>query len=245
VTTTETRNLRRFFGLDIAGKECRLYLPAFSGLASLEPSRKSPARRSTATLPVRAFRYPGHTFAERDARAASYVSSLLSRAVELEDIEWREAAAFDPSRPGTVFLFGSRSNQGAEWATADTALGKFLHFDFGRTWSIHCPGGRVFSLRAPDKLSREEYEQETDYGVIGRLREPETHSSIFLIAGLGSRATEGSGYFLARRWRDLARTFGRNDFAVVLKFPPPIDPKKSEEVIAFDDDHPEGVSPNR
>jgi hypothetical protein len=144
-----------------------------------------------------------------------------------------------------MFLFGSRSNQGAQWATADKALGKFLHFDFGRTWSIHCTGGRVFSLRAPDKLSRDEYEQETDFGVIGRLQDTETHSHIFLIAGLGSRATEGSGYYLAQHWSDLARTFGGNDFAVVLKFPPPIDPKKSEEVVAFDDEHPEGVSLKR
>jgi hypothetical protein len=240
MTATETRKLRRFFGLEPAGRECRLYLPAFSGRATLETTAKAAARRSTAG-PIASLRYQGQTFADRDARAAAYVSSVLSRAVGLENIEWQEAREFDPSRSGTMFLFGSRSNHGTQWATARRALGRFVHFDFGRTWSIHCKDGQVFSLSAPDKLSREEYEKKTDYGVIGRFRDPETNAHIFVIAGLGSRATEGSGYFLARYWTKLARTFGANDFAVVLKFPPPFDPKKSEEVIAFADDHPEGL----
>ena len=48
---------------------------------------------------------------------------------------------------------------------------------------------------------------------------------------------------MAQHWKDLARRFHGRDFAVVLKFPPPIDPKKSEEVVAFDDENVEGIAP--
>jgi hypothetical protein len=179
-----------------------------------------------------ALRYPGRAFADRDARAAFYVTSILSRAVDCNNIRWEEAATYTPGQPGTVFLFGSRSNQATQWATGPSNLGKFIQFDFGRQWSIRARND-VFSLSAPDKLSREQYEQKTDYGVIGRFWGIDG-SAVFLIAGLGSRATEGCGYYLAKRWKELATRFPTVDFAVVLKFDPPIDPRRGEEIAAFD-----------
>lgn len=242
MTAIETQELRRFFGLDPTAQECRLYLPIFSGPASLVTGLTSSVRTST-PHPGPALLYPGHTFADRDARAASYISSVLSHAVKLDGIQWEEAGAFAPDRSGTMFLFGSRSNQATEWATRDSALGKFFRFEFGRAWSIRSSSKLAFSLPAPDALSSEEYEKQTDFGVVGRYRNPTVRSSVFVIAGLGGRATEGCAYYLAHHWKDLARRFTSKDFAIVLKFPPPIDPKNSEEVIAFDDDHAEGVTP--
>ena len=244
MTAIETRKLRRFFGLDGTGEECRLYLPIFRGPVSLETGAGSPhLAREPALPPGAALRYPGHTFADRDAKAASYVSSVLSRALELDHIRWEEAGAFIPGSSGTAILFGSRSNRGAEWATGESALGRFFRFEFGTDWSITCANGKVFSLPAPNTLSRDEYEKQTDYGVIGRFQDAGTQAHVFLIAGLGSRATEGCGLYLARHWKELAQKFRGKDFAVVLKFPPPIDPKKSRGVVAFDDDHPGGFAP--
>jgi hypothetical protein len=233
MTASETRQLRQFFGLNGGGEECRLYLPTFSGPVNLEvgPSHTTRTAKPRRTVDLR---YPGHSFADRDAKAASYVTSILSHVVELDNILWEEAKAYKPGRPGTVFLFGSRSNQAAEWVTGDSALGRFFRFKFGRKWSIRA-GGQVFSLPAPNNLTREEYEHETDYGVIARCREPRGDSHVFLIAGLGSRATEGCGYYLTREWKDLTRRFKNKDFAVILKFSPPIDPRRAEEVAAFDD----------
>ncbi len=243
MTTSETLKLRRFFGLDTASELCRLYLPTFSGQATLEAGRIPSVQTRLATRGEKTFQYPGHTFADRDAKAASYITSVLSRAVEFESIQWQEAGTFVPGQSCTVFLFGSRSNRAAKWAVETSALGKFFRFEFGRMWSIRCAGDRVFSLPAPAKLSRDEYQQKTDYGVIGRYRDPDAKAHVFLIAGLGSRATEGCGLYLAQHWKDLAQTFRGRNFAVVLKFPPPIDPMNSEKVVAFDDDHAEGFSP--
>src|SRR5581483_222691 len=130
MTTAETHSLRRFFGLGGGGEDCRLYLPTFRGPVSLESKPTPPAQAPAATQEP-AFRYPGHTFADRDAKAASYVASVLSRAIDLDEIRWEEAGTFTPRRSGTVFLFGSRSNQATGWATRGSALGKFVQFEFG------------------------------------------------------------------------------------------------------------------
>jgi len=231
MTAGETRRLRKFFGLD-GVDECRFYLPTFSGPAELQ-TRSSRSSRNEKSSSLGSLQYPGRTFADRDARAAFYLTAILSRAIEVENIRWEAAGARTSGQPGTIFVFGSRSNQAADWVMGASALGKFLHFEFGDKWSIRA-GEREFSLKAPDELTREEYERETDYGVVGRFRDLETSAQIFLIAGLGSRATEGCGYFLTREWECLAHRFKGRDFAVVLKFPPPIDPKHSVEVAAFD-----------
>jgi hypothetical protein len=233
MTATETHQLRQFFGLDGVGEKCRLYLPTFSGPVKVETGSSGPVQTAKPARST-ALRYPGHTFADRDAKAAFYVTSILSRAVESDNIQWEDAGTYAPGQSGTAFVFGSRSNQAAEWVTADSAFGRFFRFEFGREWSIRA-GDRVFSLPAPDRLTREEYEQETDYGVIGRLLGSATEGQLFLIAGLGSRATEGCAYYLTREWENLARRFWGKDFAVILKFPPPINPRQSEEVAAFDD----------
>ena len=239
----ETDKLRNFLGLDEADGTCRLYLPIFDGPSSLNSGicRGSNLR---ATPRKRGFEYLGHTFADRDARSASYVTSILSCVIGLDNIQWQSVADFNPGKSGTVFLFGSRSNKAAKWATRHSALGKFLRFKFASKWSIQCSGDKVFSLPAPNRLTRNEYENTTDYGVIGRFQETDKGAQTFLIAGLGSRATEGCGYFLANHWKNLARSFGRRDFAIVLKFAPPVDPKTSEVAVAFDDEHTEGFSPS-
>lgn len=229
MTVTYDRQLRKFFGLSNARGQCLLYLPTFSGPVSLVTEtahlRGEPASGD-------GLQYLGNTFADRDAKAALYVTSILSRAVESSDIRWEDPRTYSPGQPGTAFLFGSRSNQAAEQVTSSSTLGKFIQFRFGAMWSI-LAGEEEFSIPAPDKLTRTEYEQKTDYGVIGRFRGPIGAGPAFLIAGLGGRATEGCAYFLTRHWGDLAAKFRERDFAVILRFPPPIDPLRSEVVAEF------------
>ncbi len=224
----EKLHLRTFFGLDEVAPGCHLFLPAFGGAPSLEVGIN--------------LRYEGHTFASRDAKSASYIVSVLGHAVEVDNIEWKEADEFKPGRPGPAFLFGSRSNRAAEWAVGPSALGRLFHFEYGARWSIRCAGGREFSLPDPSGLSRADYESQTDYGVIGRFRDGPGHAPVFLVAGLGGRATEGCGLYLARRWKRLSDEFQGRDFAVVLKFEPPVDPKNARSVVAYDDAHPGGFA---
>jgi hypothetical protein len=241
MTSSQTRKLRTFFGFEESKQGCRLYLPMFTGRARLA-SEHTALTAGTHAASGQPFHYPGHTFADRDAKAASYVVSVLTHAVELDQIQWKESSAFSPGMSGTAVLFGSRSNQAADWATGPSGLGKFFRFEFDREWAIHCAGGQSFSLTAPNKLSREEYEQQTDFGVIGRFRNPEASGHVFLIAGLGSCATEGCGFYLASHWKELDHRFHGRDFAIVLRFLPPLDPRNSQSVAAFDENHPNGFS---
>jgi len=84
-------------------------------------------------------------------------------------------------------------------------------------------------------LSREEYAASTDYGVIARTTNSRL-GSVFLIAGLGGRATEGGGLYVFEKWRELQSQFGDSDFAVVLQFDPPVDPKRSKPVAHYNRD---------
>jgi hypothetical protein len=69
---------------------------------------------------------------------------------------------------------------------------------------------------------------QTDYGVVARFRG--MRNRLFVIAGLGSRATEGCGYYFSHHWLALSKRFQEDDFAVVLRFPPPLDPVHCEPV---------------
>jgi hypothetical protein len=230
MTLTETDQLRRFLGADAEGAGFGLFLPQFEGSVALRA--ESPGPFAGAPEPLT---YPGHTFSERDARAAFYVLGLFGQAVGDDRIEVGDASRFSPEaglKP-TTFLFGSRSNQATPWATRPPALGKFFDFTFGPEWSIRCKDGTAYSLPDPSRLDAASYVGKTDYGVIGRFYSAETKAHVFLVAGLGSRATEGCGYYLARHWRELDRKYPSGDFAVVLKFPPPLDPKTSEAVRWF------------
>jgi hypothetical protein len=81
-------------------------------------------------------------------------------------------------------------------------------------------------------MDRKDYTSQTDYGVVARLTDS-NGGSVFLIAGLGGRATEGSGLFLRENWQTLQSKFGDSDFAVVLEFLPPVEPKQSKAIAWY------------
>jgi hypothetical protein len=209
--------LAQFLTLSRESRRCVLYLPPFRGDALLDSGR---AQASP-------LHYPGKTYSHRDARAALYVSSLVSRILDPENISVEDATA-ESTLPGSgevAFLFGSRSNVLTQRAAEASELRRLFRFDFGTLWTIEF-GGAIFAIPDPSQLDENSYRLQTDYGLIVRYFDPAKHAAIFILAGLGDCATEGCGYFLARNWEALSERFHERDFALLLKFPPPTDPKR-------------------
>ena len=222
----EISELQTFLGDGILTSGCGLYLPRFSGKVELAADPSAP----------QSLRYGGGTYSERDAKAAFYVTSVLGHVLDSDKIQLEEVADFSPASGlphKTAFLFGSRSNRVTRWATENLPESSLFEFEFGERWQIKCKDGSVYSMPDPSKLETGTYSLETDYGVVSRLSVKGTGERLFVLAGLGSRATEGCGHYFSRHWRELARSYGDNDFAVILKFQPPLDPTKYEPIAWF------------
>jgi hypothetical protein len=220
--------LAGFLGVHKEDEEAILFLPRFAGTVKLE-SQGSGAL---------SLRYPGHTFSERDTRAAFSVQALLGSVLDPSHIRLEDASGTDPSRidalgAKTVFLFGSRSNPLTQWALADRAPTKFFELEFGDNWTIRTQDGKTFSVPDPSQLKEEEYRLHQDFGVVARFFDGRLRTSFFVLAGLGSRATEGCGYFFAQNWHDLAEKFGTQDFTVILEFPPPVEAHNFRIIATF------------
>jgi hypothetical protein len=184
--------------------------------------------------PDNSFGYPSATVAERDARSAFHVMSAVGGAVDDKAIAFTEPREFVKHSEGTrtAFIFGSRSNEAVGWLVAHARDPSLVRFKFGKKWTIIARDDK-FSISDPSKLTPEEYLSRTDYGVVARLSLRDRPGPAFLIAGLGGRATEGCGIFLARNWAGLQQRFGDKDFAVVLEFPPPVSPESHKPVASY------------
>ena len=216
--------LKSFLGDTVLTKGCGLYLPKFSGPVELKSDQNAPAPLV----------YPGYTFSDRDAKSALHVASLLGHILDPDKISLKEASNFSPNGSAqTVFLFGSRSNQATMWAVQNLGKRKLFRFQFGLDWQIIGEGHEVFSIPDPSQLARGEYASRTDWGVVGRLSGPQ--GTAFVFAGLGGRATEGCGRYFALNWRELYDRYKDKDFAVILKFTPPVDPNNYEAVSWYGD----------
>jgi hypothetical protein len=225
---SKINELQEFLGANILTHGCNLYLPKFQG-------KVVSTTGSGGALPLQ---YPGGTYSERDAKAALHITSVLGQVLDSDKINLENTSEFTPSFDlfhKTAFLFGSRSNNLTIWATQNLPANKFFKFVFGDRWEIQCENGPTYSLPDPSKLERGEYANQTDYGVISRLTVPESNERLYVIAGLGSRATEGCGYYFSNHWRELFQKYGSNDFAVILKFSPPLDPEKHKSIAWFGD----------
>lgn len=225
----DTANLQTFLGPEVLTSGCSLYLPKFAGMVHLADD----------SIPPVSFSYPGGTFSERDTKAALYITSVLGHILESDKIEVKETSGFVPTAglpDKTAFLIGSRSNEVTIWATEHLPTRKFFTFRFGANWEIVAEDETIFSTPDPSTLSRDAYGNQTDYGVVARISDSAGEEQVFVIAGLGSRATEGCGYYFSRHWQELSKKYGSNDFAVILKFTPPLDPTRCEPVAWFGDE---------
>lgn len=221
---TTAAQLRSFLSDAVREGRCDLYLPRFA-------DGTLPCSRDAAATP---FHYPGYVHSDRDVRAALHIATLLSAVVDPCGVHLREAEAFlrSDGLPSSGFVFGSRSSPATTWVAEHLAKHKLFHFQFGAQWEIHWHDGRVFALPDPSQLDRETYTNSTDYGVLARCTDPESSSVVFVVAGLGGRATEGCGRYFVDHWTDLKRRFGRSDFAVLLRFDPPVCPDRCVEVTS-------------
>lgn len=199
--------LQDFLGVQAQSDQYMLVLPHFHGSTS--------TRGESGKLDLT---YRGPVFAERDTRAAFYIRTLLQDAVKPDRILIEPADSIHGAIDGPAFLFGSRSNA-ATLQSLRVHQPPLVDFEFGAEWTIRC-AGRTFSMADPSTADRTSYEIATDYGVVARLKSA-ANRPLFVIAGLGGRATEASARYLLKNWSSLAARFGERAFALVLEFPPP------------------------
>jgi hypothetical protein len=180
------------------------------------------------------FGYPSSTFAERDAKSALHIMHAVSGVVGDDAIEFTGPVEFmnRPDRERIAFVFGSRSNDAARWLLERAEGPPLIRFEFGEIWKIIGADGKTFSIPDPSALDRDTYSEMTDYGVVARLTIVD-RGGVFLVAGLGGRATEGCGVYLSRHWAELHQSFGEKDFAVVLEFLPPVTPERHKPVAWY------------
>lgn len=73
--------------------------------------------------------------------------------------------------------------------------------------------GRILTREGNDGI------RDREYGVIERVNDPETNTSRFYCAGLGTSATVGCALFLVEHWKELYEENGLDEFALYLMFP--------------------------
>lgn len=223
---TERRQLAEFLAPAISHGLCGLYLPRFTGA------------RIDLGQPAGDLLYPGGVYTDHDTKAAMRVFGFVAGAVPAERLQLVDAGQLvgRAGFPGG-FLFGSRSNPTTPLWPAWFAADRVFEFEFGDRWTVVWEHANRYSMPDPSRLGRAEYESQTDYGIVARMTRREPASGGFILAGLGGRATEGCGIYLAENWKRLHARHGRSDFCLLLRFPPPIDPARSEVV------HERGLSP--
>jgi len=179
-----------------------------------------------------AFSYPGFVHADRDVRSAQEVERLACAAgadTELISPDDAISALNQHDRSQTLVIFGSRSNDAFPTVVSKSRLGELVTFSFSDEWTIRTRNGGTYSLRDPSRLDRVVYTAATDYGVVAGLVD-EGYPAVFIVAGLGGRATEGCGRFLRKSWTELATRSKGKSFAALLRFDPPVDPNQLEMV---------------
>ncbi len=79
-------------------------------------------------------------------------------------------------------------------------------------------------------------DRRSDKGIILKLRNTrfEGHA-LFVCAGLGEWGTSGSAWFLAHKWRQLSKRFGKNPFMLVVSVTPGAD-ESAREILARGDE---------
>jgi hypothetical protein len=177
-----------------------------------------PAEKGQPAIPDdKEYRFPGETFAVADARSAQSVIDLLSPIVRPEQIGVHSLREGFPKNHTHYFLFGSKSNEIADEIRRE--FSSQFEFDYGEEWILHDKTyDQKYRIKAPHRQSERPYVASPDYGVIQRFQAD--NRVYFILAGLGSRATEGCGYYLSHHWQEHVID---TDFTVILKFPAFVD----------------------
>jgi len=199
-----------------------LFLPSFIfGVPTEEVSAK------LKLAPSPPYSYKGDTLALEDMKSGLDVIRLLSPLVSPEELRlWR--AMDQPEADCTHwFLFGSRSNKIVQNVLGIKDYSPRFEFDFKPAglrgkWAVKdtkCNPTQIYSIKAPNKGKKGEYQKHDDIGVIEKIVSTKLGYVFFLLSGLGDRATRGCGWYLYKNWDSLLREFGNAPFGIVLKFP--------------------------
>ncbi len=189
------------------------------------PANPGPITVKVEPPPPMTFVFPGDTHAREDVESVVDVFGLLSRIADPAEISILDSTD-QRSDVTHWFLFGSRSNKIV--ASLLTNYSERFRFDYGKKWpgkwsleEVSAEGNEpvVHSVDAPSGLGKLEYAEREDFGIIEKIVDPPSNRVFFIIAGLGSRATRGCGWWLAMNWGELVREFGAQGFGIVLRFP--------------------------
>lgn len=196
----------------------------------------SPTPISVTVNPPETYVFSGDTYAREDVESAADVLGLVLRVAHPSDVGFYKSAE-DHSAVSHWFLFGSRSNK----IVASVLQNYSPRFNFRYTeaaWFLEelDAEGKVIEpinrITAPNHLDWQQYEQHEDLGIIEKITDADNKRVFLIIAGLGSRATRGCGWYLARRWENIVNQVGGNDFGIILHFPAglPFDHPKGVEI---------------
>lgn len=168
--------------------------------------------------------YPGETLAIEDTRSAVSIMGMLTAVTSPQRITI--CSSTDKPNPDTThyFVFGSRSNPIMESIQKgyQDRFKQSLRFEYTDTgWYVHDNDyNHRYAVEPPPKsLTVHQYRMADDYGVIQKVV-VSGQRIYFIVAGLGSRATEGCGWYLARHWQD---HLAEKEFTIILKFPGGLD----------------------
>lgn len=166
--------------------------------------------------------YPGGLFSARDTRAAIEVAAFLIQTVSPDDIVVRYADDyFDSAQHSPLsFVFGSRSNELTHHLMTASNASRLFELEYGDVWRLVWHDGLVCELSNPSRLAAGQYARVPDYGVVAKVSDPVYGRRAILIAGLGSRGTEGSALYLRKNWQHIQDEFNQHDFALLLQFEP-------------------------
>jgi hypothetical protein len=152
-----------------------------------------------------------------DITASFFIAQELSKySRNYIKVESDHEAARNLSRT-FVATGGPISNELTHIALKDNK--KFVRF--------HIPSSEEYdSVNNPNKLfvmtgeKENEYKKddEKDYGFILKAKNPYSKNDYFFVcAGISAVATSGTAWYLAKKWKDLYKEFGKDEFMILLE----------------------------
>lgn len=173
--------------------------------------------------------YRGPTFATADINAAWAIADLVRVVLTPDNVQILSNEHVSSVAASHRFVFGSQSS-GILAGVLELFESEF-EFDYDPAdapghWVIRDKDtGNCYEIQKPNDLDSDDFLGTTDYGVIQKFTETASKRVYFMIAGLGSRATEGCGYYLRDHWAELLHEFGGEDFGIVVTFPQHLGPQ--------------------
>jgi hypothetical protein len=225
----EKNRITTFLSLQ-EGSSCGLLLPhwilGLPGKAGDEANRKG--------LEGDQYYYRGPTFATADVNSAWSIASLLGKVLPSDRIQILSNDDVKNVATSHKFVFGSQSSEilhGVLELFEPEFAFDYKPADAPGYWVIRDKKtGNCYEIEQPNNLDYDTYMRTTDYGVIQKFTDAASHRVYFLIAGLGSRATEGCGYFLRDHWAELLHEFGSQDFGIIVMFPKSLGPHEGKRL---------------